>query len=219
MKAFVHDGSVMVGERAKINATRRAHGWDERSDPQQIEACAGFRSSTQPTVLSWRRHSYAPGYAGRYGSQQEAGMVHRWLHLNELGGDPWVLPIWAAVHQAAHAGNNVAPVGQDLGALGLNISTRLNFLPRIVQRINTAVAKLYREIVKRGPEHEYTPDAAAIAFDVDNDLKYELLVDLDSLLFELNSVCELMSSLFAPPSTRSEVDAETQSRPFHSINT
>ena len=34
------------------------------------------------------------------------------------------------------------------------------------------------------------------AFPIDDDLKYELLVDIDSLLFELNSCCELMTKLF-----------------------
>lgn len=122
-------------------------------------------------------------------------MVLKWVHLTELGGDPWILPIWNAVNEAVRAGK-VAPLGKELRELGVRISTRLNFLPRIIYRVNTSVYKLYDVVAQRRPEQEFSQTTEGVAFDVDNNLKYELLVDLDSLLFELNSVCELMGKLF-----------------------
>jgi len=122
-------------------------------------------------------------------------MVERWVHLTELGGDPWILPVWSAMNQAVQAGR-VAPLERDLIEVGMHISIRLNFLPRIVRRVNAAVQNLYGEVSERNPEHEFARNTEGIALDVDDDLKYELLVDLDSLLFEFNSVCELTNTLF-----------------------
>ncbi len=58
-------------------------------------------------------------------------MVTKWLHLEELGGDPWVLPIWSAF-----AAEKVPPLPKELGELGIHASTRLNLLPRIIARLN-----------------------------------------------------------------------------------
>ena len=119
----------------------------------------------------------------------------RWVHLNMLGGDHWVLPIWNALNNAAKAGR-VPPITEELGELGFHISTRLDFLPRIVKRLNYRVVYLYEAISNRGREHEFCQGVDSVAFDFDSDLKFELLIDLDSLLFELNSVCELIGRLF-----------------------
>jgi len=27
-------------------------------------------------------------------------MIKRWRHIGEIGGDPWVLPIWNSIHKA-----------------------------------------------------------------------------------------------------------------------
>ncbi|MHA2010666.1 MAG: hypothetical protein ACW980_25425 [Promethearchaeota archaeon] len=31
-------------------------------------------------------------------------MVDEWLHLEELRGDPWILPIWGSVNEAVKKG-------------------------------------------------------------------------------------------------------------------
>lgn len=122
-------------------------------------------------------------------------MVEKWIHLSELGDDPWVLPIWASVHDAIRNGN-VKEIPTELSEQGVYISTRLNFLPRIVSRINSEVMALVEAVTTHKLEHEFSENCEGVAFAADNDLKYYLLIDIDSLLFELNSLCELMNQFF-----------------------
>jgi hypothetical protein len=58
-------------------------------------------------------------------------MITKWLHLTELGGDPWALPIWAAVNEAVKSGK-VPALSDQVYRLGLHLSIRLNILPRVV---------------------------------------------------------------------------------------
>lgn len=118
-------------------------------------------------------------------------MITKWLHLNELGGDPWVLPIWRTINQAVHDGR-MKKYEQYLSELALYVSFRLNMLPRIVNRINEGCTRLYEKVKSRNPEHDYEEQKEGYALQVDDDLKYNLVIDIDSLLFELNSCCELM---------------------------
>lgn len=123
------------------------------------------------------------------------GMVKKWIHLNELGGDPWVLPIWTSVHDAIKRGK-VKEIPTDLSEQGVYISARLNFLPRIVSRINAEVVSLIDVVKTHKAEHVFSENCEGVAFPIDDDLKYQLLIDIDSLLFELNSLCELMGQFF-----------------------
>lgn len=122
-------------------------------------------------------------------------MVERWVHLEQLGGDPWILPIWGAINEAREAGR-ASPITKDLGELGMHVSTRLNLLPTIVRRTNEGAKYLYEAVSHRGPEHEHTREREGIAFRIDDNIKYELLADIDALLFEFNSACALMNRLF-----------------------
>lgn len=124
-------------------------------------------------------------------------VVKKWIHLTELGGDQWILPIWSAVNEAIKRGV-VEEIPPELKESGVYISTRLNFLPRIISLINADAIKLYEALQAHKPEHEFNEGnkEKAKAFDIDNDLKYSLLISIDSLLFELNSVCELKMKLF-----------------------
>lgn len=116
--------------------------------------------------------------------------VKKWMHVDERGGDPWVLPIWASIQKADFK------VEKDLSELGLHISTRLNFLPRISVRISSGARELEKAIDSHGPEFEFTDQKSGYAFKINNDLKYRILVDFDSFLFELNSLCDMMKDFF-----------------------
>jgi hypothetical protein len=121
--------------------------------------------------------------------------MDRWLHFSEGGGDGWVLPIWAAVHTAMTAGR-VAPIPRALSELGVHISTRLNFFPRIVDRINTGCGRLRGLARRRRNHHESTVDREGYALPIDNDLKYRFLIDVDALLFELTALYDLWLEFF-----------------------
>ena len=122
-------------------------------------------------------------------------MIEKWLHISEIGGDPWILPIWGAVIEATKSGD-IGILPEDVGELGQYISIRLNILPRIVSRINLEVKELFLLSENHESGHEFYKGTRGYAFTIDDNLKYSLLADIDAILFELNSVCELMSSLF-----------------------
>ena len=81
--------------------------------------------------------------------------VTRWLHFNESVGDQWVLPILAAANAAAEA-KKVDPVDKGTLAVGLHISTKLNILPRVFNRITQEAVALYEAAKQHEPEHVFT---------------------------------------------------------------
>jgi hypothetical protein len=122
-------------------------------------------------------------------------VVTKWLHLSELGGNPWVLLIWTAVHKAI-AANRVTPITSEMSELAVHVSGRLNVLPRVIERLNDEVASLLDAVKLYKPANVFTVNAEGIAISIDNNLKYRLIVDIDSLLFEVNSCAELMGTFF-----------------------
>ena len=122
-------------------------------------------------------------------------MTDKWLHIEETCGDPWILPIWASVNSAVQKGK-INDLPNEVYEMGIHISTRLNILPRIVSRINTEVTELFSIAERHEETNVFTTAEEGYALGINNDLKYNLICDIDSLLFELNSVCELMTKLF-----------------------
>jgi hypothetical protein len=122
-------------------------------------------------------------------------MIDKWLHLEELGGDHWILPIWCSVEEAERNGK-IKKLPKEVYESGLHISIRLNILPRIVARLNADVNELYSVTVKHEKGNVFTNKQEGTTFRISNDLKYNIISDIDSLLFEIHSVCELISTLF-----------------------
>ena len=124
-------------------------------------------------------------------------MEMKWLHINTDVGDPWVLPIWSAVNKAIES-NLVPPLTKDMRELGLHISTRLDILPFVVSRLNSGVDQIYKAASNYGEEHIFTKEAEGYAFPMSEkrEIVHFLLSDIDALLFETNSVCELMTKFF-----------------------
>lgn len=122
-------------------------------------------------------------------------MVEKWIHINVSRGDPWVLPIWNSVNNAIKKGT-VKEIPKKLSEQAIYITVRLNMLPRIWSRIEKEVIKLIAALGSRTEKHEFSSKKEGCAFTIDDDLQYWLLIDIDSLLFELNSLCELMTHFF-----------------------
>ena len=121
--------------------------------------------------------------------------VTKWLHVEYISADPWVLPIWAAANQAAERGK-VGALPDELAQLGLHVSTRLGMIVSVIQRVNAGARRIEELIATRELHHEFTAVDNGYAFRLPTDFKYAFLVDLDALLFEVNSCCELMGRLF-----------------------
>ncbi|MCH8034981.1 MAG: hypothetical protein IH950_14640 [Bacteroidetes bacterium] len=120
--------------------------------------------------------------------------INKWLHISDMGGDPWILPIWSAINDAVSSGKT-EKLPQSTIELGMHISTRLNMLWIVKNRINLDCVELYETVKNADPKYEYTPTKRGYAFDIKDDLKLNILIDIDAFLFELNSCCELIGNL------------------------
>lgn len=69
------------------------------------------------------------------------------------------------------------------------ISLNLEFLPFIVRRINKEKERLAPYIYNRNKDNDNNDKCS---LDIPIEIKYPLLIDIDSLIFELRSCCELM---------------------------
>ncbi len=121
--------------------------------------------------------------------------VTHWLHLEAIGGDPWIFPVWNAADGAVKAGK-IPPLGAEFGELALHISTRLDILPYITRRITKEVSALHDATKEYNPKHVFTKAKQGKAFPVNRELKLCLIADIDAILYELNSCWELMRKLF-----------------------
>jgi hypothetical protein len=125
-------------------------------------------------------------------------MEMKWLHIDTDVGDNWILPIWSAVNKAIES-NLVPTLTEDMRELGLHISTRLDILPFVVSRLNSEVEQIYKSVSNYGEEFIFTKnkdDAYAFPMSEKREIVLYLLADIDALLFETNSVCELMTKFF-----------------------
>ncbi len=120
--------------------------------------------------------------------------ISEWIHIGEMDGDPWILPIWNAVNDAVRAGK-IQKLSQKIIELGIHISIRLNMLPRVFRRINSECSELYKNLRNANTDYVFTKTKDAYAYPIDDNLKYDILIDIDALLFELNSCCDLMCNL------------------------
>jgi hypothetical protein len=118
----------------------------------------------------------------------------RWLHLQLLGSDPWVLPVRNAINLAVRDGRMTEP-GKEFNELCSNVSLRLSLLPRIAIRINKAWRSLSEAIGTREEWHEFTRSKQGYGFPWDQELTLDLVLDIDSFLFEIFASAELMDTL------------------------
>ena len=120
--------------------------------------------------------------------------VSKWSHIAMLGGDPWVLPLWNAINDCIREGRVVKP-SPFFYQVGMSISIRFDMLPIIVDRINQEAIKLYSRYKNVDSKYVYEKNKEARAFNVDDELTYSLIIDINSLLFETNAVWELIKNL------------------------
>jgi len=120
-------------------------------------------------------------------------LIQKWLHVSEFGGNYWVTPVWGAIKHAEEKGC-CSGITAELRELGINVSTRFAMLPRIIQRINSGWDELFKNIQNFSDDNVFERgiDKRSYAIQVDADLIYPLLLDIDSFLFETNSCSELL---------------------------
>jgi hypothetical protein len=118
--------------------------------------------------------------------------ITQWIHLSELGSDPWVLPIYAAWNKAV-AEKRVAMRPETVNEAGLHITTSLNLVRHILRRLRRDLSALVKEVDQHvTKEHQYTPDHEGIALPVDDHMKYLMIADLHSIISEVDACIDRM---------------------------
>lgn len=117
-------------------------------------------------------------------------LPEKWLHIQSLGGDQWVKPIYTAMKNVGIGRS------KELDEFGTAISDRLTFLPIVLKRLDIAEKNIYGQTNGYTKEYECTHDKDENEFPgyaINDSVKFEFIIVFDSLLFELNSVCELIN--------------------------
>jgi hypothetical protein len=63
--------------------------------------------------------------------------------------------------------------------------------------LNDVTAQIVKAVNAASPDHVSRPGAPAYGLEIDDGLKFRFLLDVDSLFFELNALCEIMGLLVA----------------------
>jgi hypothetical protein len=145
-------------------------------------------------------------------------MTKQYLHINYSPDSGWVLSIMSRLLNSPNQRLRDA-FGQwaetPLKELGFAITTRMHMLGLSIRRLNARVAELRRELGSNLPELDVcVSDGCAFRLR-DNELPYELLLDMDSFIFETRSLYEItgkfLSALFQLLFNRSITESELQS--------
>ena len=103
-------------------------------------------------------------------------------------------PILNAARDAARSGQVLEP-RSDLGEISLYISTRFGMVERLVQRLNSGAERLILAGKDHRDENVFTAEREGYVLWVDQALLYDLLIDLDAILFELTAIIDLFKCL------------------------
>lgn len=106
---------------------------------------------------------------------------------------PWVLPIWTSVHCHAEK-HGLLKATEEESQLGIDLSTRLRMLDVLVPRLMGDFNALKGEVSKRDRRCEYAPGRAGFALRADTLLVCNMLLSIDSFLFEVNAATDLIKS-------------------------
>lgn len=119
-------------------------------------------------------------------------MIKKWIHIECTFINNWVLPIHNEINEAFQLQKIEAP-SEVFYEIAMSISIRIDMIIRLIKRMTDHIQQLYDIVVIHTDEHVQTMDHDAYALNVKEDLKLDLLIDIDAFLFEINSCCELLS--------------------------
>jgi hypothetical protein len=118
-----------------------------------------------------------------------------YLHINyEPHGGSWLLTILARLNQTSSARlrERLDTWGTTpLRELGLALATKLTMLPIIAERVNREIERLAEELDNESRINECLDHGAGYRI-TDKLLPYEILIDIDSFLFESRSAYEIV---------------------------
>lgn len=120
--------------------------------------------------------------------------VTKWIHIDEPRGNFWVQRIYSSLHKNL----SCLPIEKELAETGIHLTTRLIMLRRIIERLHIKIDNLHKEILKEKSleDYIYTLENEGYAFRINEDLKYGIIIDIDSYLHCLAATLELMCEFF-----------------------
>jgi hypothetical protein len=145
-------------------------------------------------------------------------MAIQYLHINYTPSGGWVLPIMARLLNGADERLRAAFdqwSDTPLKELGFAITTRMHMLGRCLRRLNARVGDLRTELNSDIPQLEECLSKGYAFTLQDKELTYELLLEMDSFVFETRSLYEIMGkflvALFRALFDRTVTEPELQS--------
>jgi hypothetical protein len=127
-------------------------------------------------------------------------MAVQHLHINYVPENGWVLTIMSRLLNSPDP--QLRRAFQDWSAtplmeLGFAITTRMHMLGLCIRRLNDQVSRLRDELSGDLPQVEWSLAKRGAFTLKDKDLPYELLLDMDSFIFETRSLYEIMGKFLA----------------------
>ncbi|MGG3283604.1 hypothetical protein [Paenibacillus solani] len=119
-------------------------------------------------------------------------MISEWIHIECIFINKWVLPIQNEINEAIKISKIEEPTDEFYES-AMAISIRIDMIIRLFRRMTEDLERLNEVVIGHKDEHVNTNDHEAYGLYVDDDLKLDLLIDIDAFLFEINSCCELLS--------------------------
>lgn len=121
--------------------------------------------------------------------------IEKWIHINYEVTDKWLYPIFNALRESLGM-KNTDKFDNSFIELSYHISTRLEILPKIYERLNEG----YKQIIsiceeKAKKENVSSNNINGYVLEIEEGIAYRLIVDIDSFLFEMNSCVELITKL------------------------
>ncbi len=113
------------------------------------------------------------------------------LHISYEPSNNWGYLIWNAINEAE--GKNITPISQDLRSalsnLILAFSYKWDYLPIVLERLRENVERLYQKLQDRDKSLD------KYALEIENIIKYELIIDVNSFFHELYSGMEILEEI------------------------
>ena len=142
------------------------------------------------TVMNARGSGRLRGGRGKRRESATMDILH--ISYEPLVG--WVYPILNALNESESEGVQTRYQQWEklgLGDLAIAVTTKLKMLSGVVRRIDTQLQRLGTEFRDKDKIAQHLKGGYALRLE-DNNLAYELLIDLDSFIFECRSTYEII---------------------------
>lgn len=116
--------------------------------------------------------------------------ISKWINLTQVAGAQWDLEIYSAADKC-ECGNNDEVFRQEIRNIGQHISLKHEVIKVLSERIAKEHTQLLTLIDAHTSSHVSTKSHEGYAFDVDDELKYQLISDIESLIYQLLSCWQI----------------------------